>query len=368
MRALTSVGLRPSMGPLTRENRPASQSIKLSALMAAAIVYAIIRLTGTHRMYSQPTEQRRNRSIGDILALVLIFTMLRARGRPRRGAGWYATDSRRKRHKRFERALVLAKRKRRRETIATNSPPRTYVEEISTMELPPDFSKSRMFIVPDNWNPPACIEVAEPPPSSRETHGPSDAPNEEFATCLVEEELPGCNTDSQPQRKTQGHQEMDAKPESPPLPPLLHPKHLKLIFEVRNLVDDQIFGMSMLANAWTCYTQPTPAPHHDDNAPPALSSMSFLSAAARRRKNARTPVNRFFCLAWSSTPFLLMFIRAIALLVVSLVSVSIGLTKLLMKMDMHPGFLRAGWRNELFDFACYSGQASCLGFLHRRLT
>jgi hypothetical protein len=61
-----------------------------------------------------------------------------------------------------------------------------------------------------------------------------------------------------------------------------------------------------------------------------------------------------------------MFIRAVAILVNSLVSVSIGLTKLLMKMDMHPGFLRAGWQNELFEFACYFGQASCLGFLHRR--
>jgi hypothetical protein len=53
-------------------------------------------------------------------------------------------------------------------------------------------------------------------------------------------------------------------------------------------------------------------------------------------------------------------------LVISLVSVSIGLTQLLMEMDMHPGFLRAGWRNELFDFACYCGQASCPGFLHRQ--
>jgi hypothetical protein len=123
MKALTSVGLRLSMGPLTSEHRPASQSIKLSALMAATIVYVIIRLTGTLRMHSKLAEQSRNRRAGDILALVLILTMPRARGRPRRGAGWYAAESREKRHKRFERALLLAKRKRRRETIATSSPP-----------------------------------------------------------------------------------------------------------------------------------------------------------------------------------------------------------------------------------------------------
>jgi hypothetical protein len=102
-------------------------------------------------------------------------------------------------------------------------------------------------------------------------------------------------------------------------------------------------GLSTLANAWTCYTQPTPVPHLGDNAPPALNSMSFLSAVARRRMTARTSVNRFFCLAWSPTPFLLMSIRVVALLVIILVSVTIGLTKLLMKMDMHPGFLRTGW-------------------------
>jgi len=124
-------------------------------------------------------------------------------------------------------------------------------------------------------------------------------------------------------------------------------------------------GLSTLANAWTCYTQPTPVPHLGDNAPPALNSMSFLSAVARRRMTARTSVNRFFCLAWSPTPFLLMSIRVVALLVIILVSVTIGLTKLLMKMDMHPGFLRTGWWNELLDFACYFGQASCAGFLHR---
>jgi hypothetical protein len=115
--------------------------------------------------------------------------MPRARGRPRRGAGWYAVDSRRKRHKKFERALVLAKRKRPRESKETDSPPRTYVEEIPSAELPHDFSECRMFTVPDNWNPPACFGADTLPPHPREAHGPNDAPIEEFSTCLVEEEL-----------------------------------------------------------------------------------------------------------------------------------------------------------------------------------
>jgi hypothetical protein len=241
MRGITSVGLHLLTGPLTRANRPASQSIKPSALMATTTIFALINLLGSLGMHSQLTEPSKNRRAGEVLALVLILIMPRARGRPRRGAGWYAADSRRKRHKRFERALVLAKKKRPREAKAADSPPRTYVEEIPSMELPHDFSESRMFTVPDNWNPPACIGAEAPPPRPREAHGPSDAPTEEFATCLVEEELPEGNNELKPQRTQHAHQETDAEQKSPPPPPLLHPEHLNLIFEVRSMVDDQIF-------------------------------------------------------------------------------------------------------------------------------
>jgi hypothetical protein len=60
-------------------------------------------------------------------------------------------------------------------------------------------------------------------------------------------------------------------------------------------------------------------------------------------------VNRFFYSTLSPTLSLLMFIRAVALLVNSIVIVIIGLTKLLLKLDMHPSFLRAGWRNEFLN-------------------
>ena len=66
------------------------------------------------------------------------------------------------------------------------------------MELPRDFSESRIFTVPDNWNPLACLEAKAPPLHPRDAHGPSDAPTEEFATCLVEEELLEGNNDLQP--------------------------------------------------------------------------------------------------------------------------------------------------------------------------
>jgi hypothetical protein len=55
--------------------------------------------------------------------------MPRARGWPRRGATWYATDSGRKRKKKFEKELTLAKRRRPRKSKGPGMPPMAYVEE-----------------------------------------------------------------------------------------------------------------------------------------------------------------------------------------------------------------------------------------------
>jgi hypothetical protein len=111
------------MEPLTREQGTTSQSIKLSALMLAAMVYVIISSIEPPRMHLNLVEQSKNRCAGGILALALALIMPRARGRPHRGAGWYAADARKKRHKRFERALLLAKTKHRVGATTPNSPP-----------------------------------------------------------------------------------------------------------------------------------------------------------------------------------------------------------------------------------------------------
>jgi hypothetical protein len=79
--------------------------------MVAAMVYVIISLIGPLRMQLNFVEQSKNHCAGGILALALALIMPRARGRPRRGVGWYAADARKKQHKRFERALLLAKTK-----------------------------------------------------------------------------------------------------------------------------------------------------------------------------------------------------------------------------------------------------------------
>jgi hypothetical protein len=108
IKAFASIGHRILMELLAREQGTASQSIKLSALMLAAMVYVFISLSGPPIMHSNLIQQSKHRCAE---GFALALTMPRARGRPRRGAGWYAADARKKRHQRFARAMLLAKEK-----------------------------------------------------------------------------------------------------------------------------------------------------------------------------------------------------------------------------------------------------------------
>jgi len=79
--------------------------------MAITVFYPSICLTGSSNVPLKLPEQRGdNRALGD-LALNFALAIPRVRGRPRRGAGWYTTDSRRKRYRNFKRAMTLAKQR-----------------------------------------------------------------------------------------------------------------------------------------------------------------------------------------------------------------------------------------------------------------
>ena len=120
IKSLTSVDHWILMELLARGKGTASKSIKLSALMLAAMGYVFISLSGPPIMHSNLLQQGKHCCAK---GFTLALTMARARGRPRRGAGWYAVDTRRKRHERFARAMLLDKEKCRRGTTTANSPP-----------------------------------------------------------------------------------------------------------------------------------------------------------------------------------------------------------------------------------------------------
>jgi hypothetical protein len=248
------------------------QSTKLSALMVfSALGYVLYSREGYGYVYgfyvNSPQSAQHCRAGGSSFALA----MPRIRGRPRRGAGWYAAESRRKRHQKFAQAIRVARRKRRASATAAPSPPRTYVEEDLSITLPADFSESRMFVVPDNWDPPTRFGHSPIALTSGNLPQPSIAPSETYAACLVEEETPDCTTGEQEQgtsldSKTRGPEPsrdgLEPKRNSPPSPPLLHPEHLKLIFEVRSLVDDQAFRAMRVSQRldmlYAAYSKATP--------------------------------------------------------------------------------------------------------------
>jgi hypothetical protein len=76
--------------------------------MLAAMVYVFISLRGPPIMHSNLIQQSKHRCAK---GFALALTMLRERGRPHRGTGWYAADARKKWHQRFSRAMLLAKEK-----------------------------------------------------------------------------------------------------------------------------------------------------------------------------------------------------------------------------------------------------------------
>jgi hypothetical protein len=95
-------------------------------------------------------------------------------------------------------------------------------------------------ITGEQEHPPIAIALGDPPQ-------PPIAPIEVYATCIVEEETPDCDTAEQEHKTSPGNTNagLELEREEPELernlPPLLHPDHLKLIFEMRSLMDDQAF-------------------------------------------------------------------------------------------------------------------------------
>jgi hypothetical protein len=81
-------------------------------------------------------------------ALAQLLHMPRVRGKTRRGAAWYAYDSRRKRQKAFERALALASVRATRATRdhrRHETPPMVYVEEYGSGRIHPELSGTPNF-------------------------------------------------------------------------------------------------------------------------------------------------------------------------------------------------------------------------------
>jgi hypothetical protein len=118
------------------EGERKARALILMALMyitAAGIVHCSYQGSRPPTLFTTLSQLVQHHRAG---SLTLALTMPRIRGRPRRGTGWHAPESRRKRHQRFVRAFQVAKKNRRGGATIAPSPPRTYVEEDLSITLP----------------------------------------------------------------------------------------------------------------------------------------------------------------------------------------------------------------------------------------
>jgi hypothetical protein len=164
------------------------------------------------------------------------IAMPRLRGTPRRGTAWHAVKSRRKRKEIFEKAMAVAARRRRMRGMEI-------VEEVipdEGLESPPEYT---LFTVPENWNPRSCIGMDNTSGMAGGKRNPGDSGNEvPYPPCYVEEEAP-----PEPIRAETGTHAPGATADtSPTQPPSLHADYLSLIFDVRNLLEDQVFRIERL--------------------------------------------------------------------------------------------------------------------------
>ena len=133
-----------------------------------------------------------------------------------------------------------------------------YVEEITLEDTMQSYPKLPLFTVLDNWNPPTDFGLDDKlPPSSKLLGSKANSPEEHFTTCFVEEETPpnatmGMTTQSL-NRSEQTSKEA-TKPRHPASvdshwqeqPPFTDSGYLTLIFDLRSLLDDQVFRLSCI--------------------------------------------------------------------------------------------------------------------------
>jgi hypothetical protein len=85
----------------------------------------------------------------------------------------------------------------------------------------------------------------------------------DYKAMEAEEAQPERTADTQQQRTTLSQKEAESERNSPPSSsPFLHPEHLNLIFEVHNLVEDQIFRVVRVSQRldmlYAAYSKATP--------------------------------------------------------------------------------------------------------------
>jgi hypothetical protein len=171
-------------------------------------------------------------------ARTIILPMPRLRGKSRRGTAWYRAESRRRRIHNFERALALATTRRKRRPWL---PPMAIIEEISLEEAIQHHPSL------------ARAEETKPPPEDTRWNLHMATTEDLFPPCIVEEEdPPDDNTGVTVPTGQPTREERDSSTRASDnsggsdQPPGLAIGNFQLIFELRNLMDDQAFRLARM--------------------------------------------------------------------------------------------------------------------------
>jgi hypothetical protein len=177
-------------------------------------------------------------------------TMPRIRGTPRRGAAWYAAESRRKRRKDFERAMaIVARRRRTRARLTTkeqreaassqanpHNPPGHTLLAASHSQIPSTSFSSPSTRQPDSQEPRAdqpyspCYIIEEAPPEATTTT--TGAEHE----CLQHD----ATAEEETAKEESGHSHQQEQPAA------ADGGSLDLLFDIRNVLADQTFRLERM--------------------------------------------------------------------------------------------------------------------------
>jgi len=176
--------------------------------------------------------------------------MPRIRGTPRRGAAWYAAESRRKRRKEFERAMaIVARRRRTRARLATKA----QREAASSQAIPHNPPGHTLLMAPHSQ----ILSTSFNSPSTRPSDNPEPKVEQAYSPCYIIEEAP-----PEPTKETTGAEhechQRDANAEERTAndePGHSHQQEqhaaedggsLDLLFDVRNVLADQTFRLERM--------------------------------------------------------------------------------------------------------------------------
>jgi hypothetical protein len=108
------------------------------------------------------------------------------------------------------------------------------------LESPPEHT---LFIIPKNWNPRSNFGSVSSQKMASDARNQGDSRTERpYSPCYVEEEVPPEAT-----RGAEGHQKKGKAPAtSPGQTPSADEGYINLIFDVRHLLEDQVFRIAIL--------------------------------------------------------------------------------------------------------------------------